>query len=475
MTNNHQLDSQAMRKQVYEALKLWSKDIVTENPLSNLKLSKAAQQAQAGDIQRILHTVLDRGLQVLSSDDPLEAKILRLHFQKGELVQNIAAQLNLAEGTTYNKQSGAIDHLAKILYGMEMRIEHRCTQLQRLNPPSYLHLVGVDEHLTHLVDLLCAPTASWLVAIAGMGGMGKTSLADALMRRIIELDVYDDVGWITAQQQQFSLGGRIRDVEQPALSIEALVRALIEQLMPDVPIVESASADELLAILGTKLQEQPHLIVIDNLETLVDIESLVATLRTLANPTRFLLTSRESLFSEPDVYHFPLPELTETLTLALVRQEAKQRNLHHLLAASDTALQPIVETVGGNPLAIRLVVGQTHVHSLDMILENLRSARGQKIENLYTYIYRQAWDALDEIARRTLLVMPLVSSVGGTLAHIQKVSQLDLSDLIEALEHLVRVNLVDSRGDLNERRYAIHNLTTTFLHEQVIRWGVAAD
>jgi hypothetical protein len=35
---------------------------------------------------------------------------------------------------------------------------------------------------------------------------------------------------------------------------------------------------------------------------------------------------------------------------------------------------------------------------------------------------------------------------------------------------LVRLNLVDVRGDLQQRRYSIHNLTRTFLHEQVLRW-----
>ena len=38
------------------------------------------------------------------------------------------------------------------------------------------------------------------------------------------------------------------------------------------------------------------------------------------------------------------------------------------------------------------------------------------------------------------------------------------------LDDLVKVNLVDARGDLYQRRYSIHALTRTFLHEQVLRW-----
>ena len=205
---------------------------------------------------------------------------------------------------------------------------------------------------------------------------------------------------------------------------------------------------------------------------MADVETLLHTLRDLANPTKFLLTSRTSLFGAADLYHFAVPELTRPMTLGLVRQAARIRNLPDLLAASDDELQPIVETVGGNPLAIRLVVGQSHVHALDHILANLRAARGQTIEQLYTYIYRQAWDSLDETARRVLLVMPLVSSLGGTLAHIHKVSSLEIGAVTDALDRLIYLNLVDSRGDLKTRRYTIHNLTATFLQEQVIRWGM---
>ena len=76
------------------------------------------------------------------------------------------------------------------------------------------------------------------------------------------------------------------------------------------------------------------------------------------------------------------------------------------------------------------------------------------------------------VARRTLLVMPLISELGGTSAHITQVSQLDPSAVATALDLLVRLNLVESRGGLNERRYTIHSLTATFLLEQVLRWGI---
>jgi hypothetical protein len=211
---------------------------------------------------------------------------------------------------------------------------------------------------------------------------------------------------------------------------------------------------------------------VDNLETAADVTGLLPVLRMLATPTRFLLTSRRSMYSEADLYHYRVPELSEPDALSLVRKEASQRNLPDLASASDDELRPIVATVGGNPLALRLVVGQSHVHPLPAVLDDLTAARGPTVENLYTYLYRIAWDSLDEPARRALLAMPLTTSRGARLDYLAEISGLDAGDLRGVLARLVELNLVDSRGNLHERRYAIHALTRSFLVEQVLKWRV---
>jgi len=126
--------------------------------------------------------------------------------------------------------------------------------------------------------------------------------------------------------------------------------------------------------------------------------------------------------------------------------------------------------VGGNPLALRLVVGQTHIHALGDILDDLRQSSSRRSEALYTYLYRQAWEHLDADAREALLLMPLVAEQGGDLAYLAALSGRAPGKLRSVLETLVTLNLVDRRGSLQESYYTIHSLTRTFLHEQVLRW-----
>jgi hypothetical protein len=184
-----------------------------------------------------------------------------------------------------------------------------------------------------------------------------------------------------------------------------------------------------------------------------------------------LLTTRQSLHHEHGLYHFPLPELSADNALRLIRYEAELHNSPYLQDAPDADLKEILNIVGGNPLAIRLVVGQSHVYSLDVILNDLAAAQGQTVENLYTFIYRQAWDTLDEVTRRVLLAMPLVAEGEGTLEHLAALSGIEPAALRNALTWLVSLNLVDGAGALADRQFSIHNLTRTFLQEQVLKWS----
>jgi hypothetical protein len=465
---------------VHRAFELWHEGDASGSPFQELQLYQRARQQRGQSVRQATNQLLLDGLECLVGSRADQAKILRLRFVEERSSQQVANAVNIAPANLFKKQRAGIEGIADELRRQEwqLRMGRRAQLLTLMESPTYAHLFGVQAALQGLATRLLQPGPPWLIALEGIGGIGKTALADALVRHLIDTSaigagMFAEMAWVTARQRIFNGGGALKNVALPALTTEALVDALLQQLAPDGLPATMHSPAQKLAFLQQQCKAQPYLIVIDNLETVVDVEHLLTLLRTLANPTKFLLTTRQSLFSEADIHHWNIAELSRDDALALVRFEATQRNLPELATASDSALHPIYATVGGNPLALRLVVGQTHVHTLDQILDDLRTACGRPIEQLYTFIYRQAWESLEEPARRALLLLPLFPETGGSFADLLGFAQpaLDQAQLRHALERLVTLNLVDTCGTLHERRYTIHSLTRTFLHRQVLRWN----
>ncbi|MCB0250885.1 MAG: hypothetical protein KDI07_20080 [Anaerolineae bacterium] len=469
--SENNLSSDALRDDVAAALSQWSKGGAA-SPLGYLRLvHKARQETGAGEV-RAANQVLLMGVDALERESAEQAKLLRWRYLDGLTMLHVANRLNRSEPACYRLQRQAIERLAEILLASEQQLRDTQAALavEKLGVPPYESLFGVDSFVDRLLDMLAVAEAPWLVLLEGIGGIGKTSLADALLRRAIGAGAFAGFGWVTARRQILRLSGAMKTVATPTLTTDELIECLAKQLMPDTPLPLPFRVDTTLPLLRGRLNARPHLIVVDNLETVIDLETLLPTLRLLAKPSKFVLTSRSSLQDEASIYHFPVPELSQHHAMQLLRHEARSRNAHLLAAASDEDLRSITATVGGNPLALRLVVGQTLIHDLPAILDSLRAARGQAIQQLYSYIYRQAWEGLNETAQRALLAMPLMPPPGRDAAFLSRVSGLALSDVQNALSMLVNLNLVDRGGDLQSSCYSIHPLTRTFLLEQVAKW-----
>ncbi len=293
-------------------------------------------------------------------------------------------------------------------------------------------------------------------------------MADALARGAIASGKFDDLAWVSARQQQFGLSGEIQETGYPVLTPGELIATLDQQLSgilsPPRP------TEEILSGLKVRLATGPHLLILDNLETTEDYQDLFPLLHDLSQFAWVLVTSRVGVYDQPDVHITDLTELPPPDAQALVRDEAFRRGLSELAEAPSETMAQIHGIAGGNPLALKLIIGQVQVRSLSTVLDDFSEARGWRVEALYEFIYRRAWDLLDDVSRRVLLAMPLVAAPGAKLEHLAGATGLAGDDLYDALDLLVRLSLVTVGGSLDERRYQIHRLTETFLHKQVTKW-----
>jgi hypothetical protein len=458
---------------VHDALRQWHGG-GSADPLwqEMLVVQRRVGEGGAAELDLAIREVLREGLDELTAQGGSEAaQILQIRFLDGMTAGATANRLNLTEDVVYKRQRTAIEELADIVWQMEgeLRAERAARIVDRLEIREPSRLFGLEDKMARLVARLKKPEPPWLVALTGIGGIGKTSLADAAVRRLApDLD-FVDVAWVSARQDRFTLWNGLEEgAGTPALTFDALLRAIVEQFgfedLARLPVTEKRAG------LRDRFKARAYLVVVDNLETAADYQALVPDLQDLVHPTRFLLTSRRRLHGYPGVYNLDLDELSETDSLGLIRHQAQAWGLADVTAAADEVLRPLYQAAGGNPLALKLLTGQLHSLSLDQVVTALRQARGRSVADLYRFVYWRSWQLLGEEAKRVLAIMPLVAESGGGLDQIVALSQVDPGSVLDVLKQLVNLCLVNVGGSVEARRYSIHRLTETFLLEEVLKW-----
>ncbi|MBX3015366.1 MAG: AAA family ATPase, partial [Caldilineaceae bacterium] len=338
---------------IKQALKDWHAAITVDPAFQHFYRYRQWQQKTGGKAKLALNHFLMEGIKLLQERNEQAAQFLQARYLDQKSMQWIMNQLNLAESTLYALQRQAVTQLAETLIDLEQTnaTQQKHAMLDRLGPPGYLEAVGIEAKRQQLQTLVKTSGPPWLIAIEGIGGIGKTTLAHALLQHLIEQGEVDEVGWLSVQQERLTVMGQLEADSAPAWSTAQLLEELAKQLLPGR---SSTSPEHLVTALRAHLKEVPHVIVIDNLESLADVETLLPTLQRLTNPTKFILTSRESLFGVAHLYHAKLEELSLPNAVQLIRQEAQICGLPVLATSKDSDLIPIYETVGGNPLALRL-------------------------------------------------------------------------------------------------------------------------
>lgn len=335
---------------------------------------------------------------------------------------------------------------------------------RRLPPTPHRDLLGREPLRQEMLAALIGRNEHRVIAVEGLGGLGKSALLDATVREHSLGHRFESVVWVTIPQRPSPT------VQTAPRSAASRVGELRDMLLHELGLTsalgfESAAKEHALA---SHLQRAPHLIVIDNLESAADVDALVPYLLASAHPGKALIASRHDLSAFPETLRFRLEPLPQAVAIELLRHDTALRDPGLAGATTDEQFAQIVERVGGNPMALKLIVGQIVVLSLAETLAILRRVDDEEIDEFYTHIFQRSWDALQERERTLLTVMPLAHA--ATYEQLSVLTSLKRSDLNAALRTLQRLLLIQPTGTLDDRRYAIHRLTELFLLKHVIGW-----
>ncbi len=406
-----------------------------------------------------------------SADLEAWSAVYHRYFAPSSLsVKELAAAANVSTRQFNRRLRSGVIQMRDVLRREEMKSHSRLfsSQLRRHLPqPEYIHLFGITSLLQKLMSLLTDADGPRFISIEGLGGIGKTALAQATAHRIAERGGFIDIPWISARQEKFTEQGDLLPVSEPARTLDDVVTGLAKQVGQDQLVGTSTShkLDELRQLLSVS----SYLVVIDNLETLTDIQLLIPSLHPLAGSTRFLFTSRHTLRDHPFVHVLPVPELSFADSQALLESELTRRGNGRVLTPA--SMREIYSTIGGLPLALKLVAAQMGHLRLTEILTGLRQVRHQTPEKMYTYIYHRTWRLLDDATRKLLLSMLLISADGENVEWTRLNSALPERDFNLALEQLHNYSLLEVTGSAEEPIYRLHRMTITFLQtEMLVNW-----
>ena len=453
--------------QVFE----WLEARVRENLLQQRHNQGNVAQYQGTDWRRAMQLDFQQTNSLLESWSALH---YRYFVYESQSFEDLALSAGCEPRQLRRRLENGLKELCAVIQRAEMeahRRQRRVTLGASIPNPDYQQLFGIHTPCAQICAWLSAPDGPKMISLEGMGGIGKTCLAQAVTEALLSVGqvAFRDILWVSVRQELLNLRGEIEKINHATRSIDDIVTDLTQAL--GLSHLAGLRTQEKLEGLKSAIGLHPYLIVIDNLETLQEARALLPLLRKISGPSRFLFTSRKSLGAFPSIQVLTVPELSFADSCKLIENEVGRRWAGFKL--SRASAEKISAAVGGLPLALKLVAAQISEFSEKYVLENIGAFEPGKSQTaLYTYIYKTSWGQLDDASRQLLLSMLLVSQNGDSLEWIKAHSGLPEGEFENAFSRLMDFSLVETHSIQAGGRYSLHRLTQSFLKSRVLKeWG----
>jgi predicted ATPase len=332
--------------------------------------------------------------------------------------------------------------------------------------PAATSFIGRDAELA---EVRAALREHRVVTLTGVGGVGKTRLAQEVAARLV--GEFPDGVWF------FELAA----VADPGAVPDAVAAVLGITQQPGKSVADSVAA---------ALEGRVRLLVFDNCEHVVDSAAdLVEAILAASATVRILATSREGLgVADEQLWLVPSLDVGAGIDSAAVElfvERARSVTSRFALSSADdgAAVVEICRRLDGIPLAIELAasrmasmtageVGDRLDHRFRLLVGSRRGlARHQTLRHAVAWSY----DLLDH-AEKALLERCSVFAGGFDLQSACAVAESDDTDdyaILDLLDALVRKSLLVVDRSAGRTRYSMLETIRQFAEEQLVASGAA--
>ncbi|MQY27893.1 HAD hydrolase-like protein [Nocardia aurantia] len=304
-----------------------------------------------------------------------------------------------------------------------------------------------------------------VISVHGMGGMGKSALVNSIAWQLVEshrygpadgnaehndMPEFDVIIWCDQSTSRMSLEGLLDTI---SLVLEDTHAPTLPKLRKSEQVVRN-------------LNRERCLLIIDDFDDSGDME-LRSFIARIGPRSKVVVTSRtvydkDSLFVE-------VSALDEHSSSELVEKESSRLGIAERVNNENRVLAEFIQATGGNPLAIRLTIGQLRYSSggLKRVIERLRAGDDP---DLFAPIFEHAWEEILADKRGYDLIVAALERHPSTVSTDSLAACLHMTEyqLRKAVERLVDSSLIESVhvGEMYSRRLRLHPLMRAYVAQR---------
>ncbi|KAM5554807.1 hypothetical protein ABKV19_022963 [Rosa sericea] len=269
-------------------------------------------------------------------------------------------------------------------------VEDILKRLIPILPTETDNLIGMDFHMAEIYSLLQLEEGDFrIVGIWGMGGIGKSTIAQA---------VFDSICG------QFEHKCFLGNVKEGFLTKNGAVQKVEEFLSGILKVNNPRTLDGGLNKMRERLGKKRILLVLDDVDDLDQIETLIGEEPTFGGGSRIIITTRDkALLGTCLIYEPKL--LTNEEALELFSRYAFRRNKYSEIY--DAISRHAIEYAHGLPLALKvlgaLLVNRTTVQEWKDELEKIKKVPITSLDNNIGRVLWASYNGLDECQKKIFL------------------------------------------------------------------------
>ena len=322
----------------------------------------------------------------------------------------------------------------------------------------YSDFVGRPNQLGELSDWFSSDRPSILVW--GYGGAGKSALAYKFARDVRDgsHESLDAVCWVSAKRSEFIEGatrGRPADFDD----IPSLVNAILAGLYGHAAVPDSGNRESLIQ----ELKETPVLLVVDDFDTISEVEELAEfLLYDLRNTSaRVIFTSRHRV---PGMKTLEAPPFTTRELEEFVELKAQEYGVDE--SEWRKRIRAIESVTGAYPLFVDDLIRHAMIRGLDKALEDWTQRKGDAARE---YALRRQVEFLGQSCGEVLMTLSVVNR-SLIVPEISEIAGLTDEDALAGIDGLMKWRLIHRvvQDDSAEPAYRM-NANTSRLVQQTFK------